>query len=138
MIKFYFNQHSPMIESNIQHLHTPVIGKVIILAQYIRQKRALLPRDMRHIEMAALLKSVQTLYVYAFREVRGKDYLKRASEVITEIQAMAYYIHAVGGWNTKVAAQIDALCDEIAEHLFKIDSARTMKSKDEHGRAKGL
>ena len=124
-----------MQESNLKSINTPVIGKVIVMAQYIRQKRALLPKDMRHIEMASILKSVQTLYLYALREVRGKDYLKRSIELVQEIQAQAYYIHALGGWNMNVTAQIDVVCDEIAEHLYKIDNAskaRTIKSTDEN------
>ena len=128
--------NSLMQEGNAQNLQTPVIGRVIAMAQYVRARRQLLPRYMRHIEMASLLKDIQTLYVYAHRELRGKDYLKRAQDLIIEIQAQAYYIHALGGWNIKVAAQIDSMCDEIAEHLYKINNARkarTIKSTDEDG-----
>lgn len=124
-----------MISSNKSALQTPIIGRVIELNRYVWQKRPLLNKDIRHNHYQSLLSQCDLLFAQAMREVRGKDYLKRANECLQDIQAKTYLIYALNvGWNMKIATRIDMMCDEISEHLFKISesrNARINKFKDE-------
>lgn len=128
-----------MISKNKQALYTPVIGKVIVLNKYIFEKRVLLNKSVRNVYGQSLLSQCNVLFTLAMREVRGKDCYKRAHETIEDIQAMSYLIHSLNaGWNMKVTSTIDMLCDEISEHLYKVNASRNAgsdKSKDDVGRA---
>jgi len=78
--------------------------------------------------MYPLLEKASTLFVYAMRQLKGKDYLKRSMELIEEIQAQCYLIMELRGWNERTCAELDRMCDEIAEQLNAIAAAHKSQS----------
>jgi len=118
-----------MVRDNKTALCTPIIGRVIELNRYVLLKRQLVSKTIRHTHFVTLLTSCNLLFQMAMRQVRGKDYYKRAKELNEEIQYQAYLIHSLNqGWDMKTVATIDAMCDEINEQLYKIaQSARVEK-----------
>lgn len=108
-----------MVTSNKQALITPIMGKVVELNKYIYNVRSIPPKPLQHIYVDTIMQRCSTLYIQAMRELRGKDYLRRAIEAIEEIQSLSYLVYSMKGWNNKVVSNIDAMCDEIAEHLYK-------------------
>lgn len=76
------------------------------------------PRDIQHSILDATLKSAHLLYIQAFRQARGKDYLKRAIETLEEVQADIYLATMMHGWTKETCVKIDVLCDEIEQALF--------------------
>ena len=117
-----------------RYLMHPLIGKVIALNQYLVKVRTLPEKEIRHIYVETLLKSADTLFAQAMREVRGKDYLKRATETIEEITARNYLIYSLRGWSNKVTARIDAMCEDITAELYKIDAVNKGQSHEVQGR----
>ena len=120
--------------NNKSAIRTPIINKVITLNKALVEAGRKLPKgkkganvvmhvDIRHNYFAPVLKSGALLFMYAMRQLKGKDYVKRALEVVEEIQANCYLIHLLGGWNERKCAEFDLLCDEIASHLHAIASA---------------
>ncbi len=105
-----------------RYLMHPFIGKVIKLNQYLVKVKHLPEKDIRHIYVEKLLSSADTLFSHALQEVRGKDYVKRAIETIDMITARNYLIYSLHGWSNKVAARIDAMCEEITAELYKADA----------------
>ena len=105
-----------------RYLTHPIIGKVIALNQYLIQVRTLPCKDVRNVHVNSLLSSADVLFIQAMREVRGKDYLKRATETIEEISAKNYLIYCLHGWSNKVTARIDAMCEDITTELYKISA----------------
>ena len=108
-----------------RYLTHPMIGKVVALNQYLLKVRSLPERDIRNVYVATMLKSADTLFSQAMRELKGKDYLKRAIETIDEITARNYLIYSLHGWSNKVTARIDAMCEDIAAELYKTDAANS-------------
>ena len=108
-----------------RYLMHPMIGKVVALNQYLLKVRSLPERDIRNVYVATMLKSADTLFSQAMRELKGKDYLKRAIETIDEITARNYLIYSLHGWSNKVTARIDAMCEDIAAELYKTDAANS-------------
>ena len=102
-----------------------MIGKVIALNQYLIQVKHLPERDIRNEYVAKLLSSADTLFSLAWRELAGKDCLKRALETIGEIVGRTYLIYSLHGWSNKVAARIDAMCAEITAELCKADAVNS-------------
>ena len=120
------------------NLTTPLIGAVFALDDYIILQRQYPPKWIRHtIIDPVLIHQCGVLYAQAIRELRGLDYLKRATETLQEIQATSFRIYHMGGWSLKTASHIDTLCDRVFEELSKRRryNASPMKSKDEHGSA---
>lgn len=89
--------------------------------------------DIRHNYFDAILKNGAILFRYAMRQLKGKDYLKRALDVIEEIQADSYLVLLLGGWNERKCAEIDRMCDEIAEQLHAITAAHKSPNHQVHG-----
>lgn len=108
----------------------PLIGKVIALNQYLMKVRTLPEKSIQHVYVETLMKAADTLFTQAMREVRGKDYIKRATETIEEITARNYLIYSLRGWSNKVTARIDAMCEEITAELYKADAV--MKNSQNH------
>lgn len=117
-----------------RYLTRPIIGKVIALNQYLIQVRTLPCKDIRNVHVSSLLSSAEVLFIQAMREVRGKDYLKRATETIEEISAKNYLIYSLHGWSNKVTASIDAMCEDITAELYKVDAANKRQSHEVQGR----
>ena len=116
-----------------RYLQHPLIGKVIALNQYLVKVRTLPEKEIRHVYVETLLKSADTLFAQAMREVRGKDYLKRAIETIEEITARNYLIYSLHGWSNKVTARIDAMCEDITAELYKTDAVNKGQSHEVQG-----
>lgn len=127
-----------MTQRNVSALKSPVIGRVICLGKELHKQVYLLPKKVQYVHGYKLLAASGILFKYAMRQIKGNgDYYKRAMEVIEEIQSDVYYIHAVCNcWNDteyKIVAKLDAMCDEIVEHLSKLrnNDAGIAKSQDE-------
>jgi len=105
-----------------RYLMHPLIGKVVALNQYLMKVRTLPEKSIQHVYVETLMKAADTLFTQAMREVRGKDYIKRATETIEEITARNYLIYSLRGWSNKVTARIDAMCEEITAELYKADA----------------
>ncbi len=105
-----------------RYLMHPLIGKVVALNQYLMKVRTLPEKSIQHVYVETLMKASDTLFTQAMREVRGKDYIKRATETIEEITARNYLIYSLRGWSNKVTARIDAMCEEITAELYKTDA----------------
>lgn len=119
--------------NNAKAIRTPIISKVILLNKTLVDAGRKLPKgkkgadivmpvDIRHNYFAPILKNGALLFKYAMRQLKGKDYLKRALEVIEEIQADCYLIYLLGGWTERKCAEIDTICDEISSQLHAITS----------------
>ena len=113
-----------------RYLMHPLIGKVVALNQYLMKVRTLPEKSIQHVYVETLMKASDTLFTQAMREVRGKDYVKRATETIEEITARNYLIYSLRGWSNKVTARIDAMCEEITAELYKADAV--MKNSQNH------
>ena len=90
--------------NNAKAIRTPIISKVILLNKTLVDAGRKLPKgkkgadivmpvDIRHNYFAPILKNGALLFKYAMRQLKGKDYLKRALEVIEDIQADCYLIY---------------------------------------------
>lgn len=127
-----------MLYNNKSALKTPIINKVVYLNKQLAYYGRLLPHgrnrknaageeqmtvDIRRCYFYPLLEKAGTLFTYAMRQLKGKDYLKRSIELIEEIQAQCYLIMELRGWSEKVCAELDLLCDDIAKQLYAIAEA---------------
>lgn len=127
-----------MLYNNKSALKTPIINKVVYLNKQLAYYGRLLPHgrnrknaageeqmtvDIRRCYFYTLLEKAGTLFTYAMRQLKGKDYLKRSIEMIEEIQAQCYLIMEMRGWSEKVCAELDLLCDDIAKQLYAIAEA---------------
>jgi len=126
--------------SNKSALKTPIINKVVYLNKQLAYYGRLLPNgkkrkdasgeqrmtiDIRRAYFMPLLEKAGTLFVYAMRQLKGKDYLKRSIELIEEIQAQCYLIMELRGWSEKVSAELDMICDDIANQLHAIAATKS-------------
>lgn len=129
--------------NNKSALSKPVIGKVIHLNKRLAYFGRLLPNgkkrkdttneqymtlDIRRYYFYPLLEKAELLFTYAMRQVKGKDYLKRSIELIEEIQAQCVLIMEMQGWNNKVCAELDLICDDIADQLQAINAANQCRN----------
>jgi len=124
--------------NNRSALQTPIINKVVYLNKQLAYYGRLLPHgrkrknaageeqmavDIRRCYFYPILEKAGVLFVYAMRQLKGKDYLKRSFELIEEIQAQCYLIMELRGWSERVCAELDLLCDDIAKQLYAISEA---------------
>ena len=136
--------------SNKSALATPIMNKVVLLNKQLAFYGSQLPHgkkrkdkngmyrmsvDVRRGYLYPLLEKANTLFVYAMRQLKGKDYVKRAQEIIDEIQAQCYLILQMRGWNERTCAELDLLCDEISKQLHAIaaHNARAANPTGENG-----
>ncbi len=124
-----------MQRTNKNALQTPIMGRVIELNKYVLDKRTLLNKTVRNTYYPPLLAQCEVLFTQALRQLRGKDYLKRAEECLFDIQSKAYLLYTLNaGWNLKIASIIDNMCDDICSQLVRLraeQSARTNKLNNE-------
>lgn len=121
--------------NNKSALATPLANKVVLLNKQLAFYGAQCPHGKKHknadgtIRMSVdikrgylypLLEKGNTLFVYALRQLKGKDYVKRSQELIEEIQAQCYLIMQMRGWNERTCAELDLLCDDIAKQIYAI------------------
>jgi len=107
-----------MNENNRKTYEKPIIKRCVLLYEMILNNSKNAPKDIRYSIIESTLKSAHILYIQAFRQVRGKDYLKRAIETVNEIQADIYLVMLMHGWSKKVCSMMDVLCDEILSILY--------------------
>lgn len=81
--------------------------------------------DIRRCYFYPMLEKAGVLFTYAMRQLKGKDYLKRSIELIEEIQAQCYLIMELRGWSEKVCAELDMICDDIANQLYAIAATKS-------------
>ena len=117
-----------MNTNNLTAICTPIIGTVVQLNKTMISAGCRAYKIIQHNYIDDMLKKGNLLFMYAFRQVRGLDYYKRACELCYEIQSQAYFVHELGGFHTKDASIIDRLCDEILEQL---SACQNHKLKDE-------
>lgn len=99
--------------NNKSALATPIMNKVVLLNKQLAFYGAQLPHgkkrtskdgsihmsvDVRRGYLYPLLEKGNLLFVYAMRQLKGKDYLKRSQELIDEIQAQCYLILQLRRW----------------------------------------
>ncbi len=134
--------------NNKSALATPIINRVVLLNKQLVFYGTKVPHgkkrtgkdgqvhtsvDIKRGYLYPLLEKGNTLFVYALRQLKGKDYLKRSQELIDEIQAQCYLILQMRGWSEKACAELDLLCDEIAQQLHAIAAARAANPTGENG-----
>lgn len=127
--------------NNDQALRTPIINRVITLNRKLlyvgrrmpngrkhskarEMKELPMPVDIRHQYFDDVLKKGHILFIQAFRQLKGRDYIKRALETIEEIQASCYLVQSLGGMSDITCAEIDLLCQEIASQICAIQEAQ--------------
>lgn len=116
---------------NTRHsLTSPIIGRCVLLVESILKYTAKTPKSIKYPYVETLKVSAGLLFKYAMYQLKGKDYYKRATELVSEIQAQAYLIHSVGGLTKAHTMSIDVLCDEIEEQLNSIRFGRSVKIND--------
>ena len=98
---------------NKRILVSPIIGRVIALNKYMILHGERAYKIVKHNYIDDLLKEGGLLFLYARRQLLGKDYVKRVVELCEEIEARAYFIAALGGWPAKVAGDINVMTEEI-------------------------
>ena len=109
--------------SNSQALNTPIIQQVITLNEFLVEAGRKVPAPLKHAILDGMQKNAAVLFRQAMRQLKGKDYAKRALETVEEIQSDAFLIHALHGWNNKITcAKIDLMCDDIAKQLYALSS----------------
>ena len=119
-----------MNHRNYHALEKPLVGRVVALGKRLYEVSVLPPKRMQHEYVCFMLNDCRLLFKYAMRQLKGKNYVDRAYELVEEIQADAYYVHSLGGWSKKVAYSIDCLCDDILGEFPQ--NARVIKSTDEN------
>lgn len=126
--------------NNESALRTPIINKVVYLNKQLAYYGRLLPNgkkrkdasgdqrmtiDIRRAYFMPLLEKAGTLFVYAMRQLKGRDYIKRSLELVEEIQAQCFLIMELHGWRNKVCADLDLICDGIADQLRAIAATQS-------------
>ena len=101
-------------------IHTPIVGRVAALNKYILSKRSKAKKAVQYNYTDDLLKQCYLLFKYALRELSGKDYIRRTTELCEEIQASAYLIAVLGGFTKAEAAYIDIAVDEILDEIVRV------------------
>ena len=119
-----------MRKSSRAALEKPIIKRCCLLYEMLLTEKRKAPRDVQHSILDATIKSAHLLYIQAFRQARGKDYLKRAIETLEEIQADIYLVTMMHGWTKDICVRIDVLCDEIEQVLFANAKANAQESQD--------
>lgn len=100
-------------------LKTPIIGRVVIMNKYMITHSLRAYKIVKHNYIDSLLSQGNLLFKYAYRQLQGMDYYKRIIELVYEIQAQAYFIASLGGWEAKVAATIDSDCESIIYQISR-------------------
>ena len=116
---------------NTRHsLTSPIIGRCVLLIDYVIKYTAKTPKSIKYPYVETLKVSTGILFKYAMYQLKGKDYYKRATELVSEIQAQTYLLHAIGGITKAHTMTIDVLCDEIQEQLNSIRFGQSVKIND--------
>lgn len=110
-----------MQRSNTQALRTPIIQQIVLLNELLYVSGKKVPQPLKRAVLEGIEKNAAILFRQAMRQLKGKDYLKRAIETLEEIQSDVFLIHSLHGWNNNITcAKIDLLCDDILKQLYAI------------------
>ena len=90
------------------NLTSPIIGRCVLLVRSIVQYTAKSPNSIKHPYVDTLKADAGRLFKQAMSQLKGKDYYKRATELLEEIQAQIYLIHAVGGLSKRKACRVES------------------------------
>lgn len=113
-----------------ERLFAPVIGRVIILNEYVLDKRGKAKKVLQYDYIDDMVKQCYILFKYAMRQLKGLDYVKRSVELCEEIQCSAYLITRLGGFSRKECAWIDVTVDEIIDEIGKC--SKSQNSQNHH------
>ena len=113
---------------NSKHaIERPIIKKCTLLYEMLLDGKKKAPRDIQHSILDSTIKTAHVLYIQAFRQARGKDYLKRAIETLEEIQADIYLVMLMHGWSKDFCAKLDVMCDDIEQCLYASANANAQR-----------
>ena len=113
-----------------ERLLTPLIGRVAMLNEYVLQRRGKAKKVMQYNYIDDLLKQCFLLFKYAMRQLAGKDYAKRSTELCEEIQCSAYLIARLHGFTSGECAWIDVTVDEILDDI--VNAAKSQRPESSH------
>ena len=114
---------------NSKHaIERPIIKKCTLLYEMLLDGKKKAPRDIQHSILDSTIKTAHVLYIQAFRQARGKDYLKRAIETLEEIQADIYLVMLMRGWSKEFCAKLDVMCDDIEQCLYASANANAQRA----------
>lgn len=84
------------------------------LNKYIVSSRSQASKMIQHTYIQKMMTDAGLLFLYAIRQLRGKDYVKRVADLCEEIEAQAYLVAQLEhGWDGKVAANINVMTEDI-------------------------
>lgn len=131
-----------MTPRNKKTIDTPIIGRIVDLAQTLDKNVSLLPKRTQHIYGYPLLNDMRMLFSYACDQLNGKDCYNDVVRVAQKIQRSIYFIHCLPNcWPDKkdpdtrsMISLMDAQCDDILSQAAKlhVSKVRAVKSQDEH------
>lgn len=118
-----------MSNENLQHIHKPIILRIVELNKLCVAICQHAYKLVRHSYVETLLSHANIIYMLAFRQLRGKDTHKRIVETLEELQAQVYFLAALDACGSKYAAMVDELVDDILEQTGKVRSASLCQSR---------
>jgi len=119
-----------MRNSSRKAIERPIIKKCTLLYEMILDGKKKAPRDIQHSILNSTIETAHRLYIQAFRQARGKDYLKRAIETLEEIQADIYLVMLMHGWSKEFCAKLDVMCDDIEQCLYASANANAQEGQN--------
>ncbi len=123
-----------LTKRNKRILASPIVGRVIVLNGYIMQHRPDACKMIQRIYVAKIIADASLLFLYAIRQLRGKDYVKRTIELCEEIEAQAYLVaNLQNGWKMKVAADINVMTEEIVSQVEAFSQSQNHQLPEEAG-----
>ena len=121
-----------LTKRNKRILASPIIGRVIVLNRFIAQRRSDACKMIQRIYVSKIVSDASLLFLYAIRQLRGKDYAKRVVELCEEIEAQAYLVaNLQNGWKMKVAADINVMTEEIVSQVEAISNSQNHQLLEE-------
>lgn len=102
---------------NKRILQSPIIGRVVELNKYIIAHGVKAPKLLQHHYICKMWDKGAILFEYARRQLLGKDYVRRTVELCEEIEAYAYLVATLGGWNPEVAGNINVMTEDIISQV---------------------
>lgn len=99
-------------------LTSPIIGRVVALNQYMMAHGSRAFKKIQHHYISKMWQQGATLFLYARRQLLGKEYAKRTVELCEEIEAMAYLVASMGGWPPEVAGNINVITEDIISQVI--------------------
>lgn len=76
-----------------RNLTSPIIGRCVLLIDNVIKFTTQTPKSIKYPYVDTLKVSAGLLFKYAMYQLKGKDYYKRATELVSEIHAHGIYIN---------------------------------------------